>query len=66
MNAGLKNVASAILADVEPRLPARRKILGYFESVIKYGRLSHAGVFFGRQDAALYGRPGGPPLLVKT
>ena len=65
LRACLKSVASAILADVEPWLPARRKKVGHWESLVKYEHSRHADGFSGRQDAALYGRPGGPPLLSK-
>ena len=65
LRAGLKNVASAILADVELRLPARRNRRGGQDGLIQSGCSPAADVFSGRQDAALYGRPGGPPLLFR-
>ena len=58
-------VASAILADVEPWLPARRKTRGPGESRVKFECSQSGDGFSGRQDAALYGRSGGPPLLSK-
>ena len=65
MKAGLNGVASAILADVEPWLPARRKKQGNWESVATSGGSRAADGLSGRQDAALDGRPGGPPLHFK-
>ena len=56
-------VASAILADVEPRLPARRKRREPGESLVNFESSCCAGECSGRQDAALKGRPGGPLLL---
>ncbi len=63
LRAGLKKVASAILADVELRLSAQRNQRGSKGGLIQSGCSPAADVFSGRQDAALYGRPGGPPLL---
>ena len=57
----LKTVASAILADVEPWLPARRNNVAIEKVTVKHERSRHADGISGRQDAALYGRPGGPP-----
>jgi hypothetical protein len=63
--AGLKTVASAILADVEPGFQPSGKILVTMNSLVKSERHRSAGGLSGRQDAALYGTPGGPPLLFK-
>jgi zinc/manganese transport system substrate-binding protein len=65
LRACLKTVASAILADVEPGLPARRKECGEDEGSGEYERSAPRRDFSGRQDATLYGRPGGPPLFFK-
>jgi hypothetical protein len=56
LRACLKIVVSAILADVEPWLPARRKTCGHGNGLVKYIARVRRMVFSGRQDAALYGR----------
>ncbi len=55
-------VASAILADVEPGFQPGGKTVAGEKLPVKSEGLSHAGRLSGRQDAALHGRPGGPPL----
>jgi hypothetical protein len=47
LRAFLKIVASAILADVEPWLPARRKQPGHLQSPVKYGALVVRTIFPG-------------------
>src|SRR5882757_5215931 len=54
--AGLKIVASAILADVEPWLPARRNGRRPPTNCRRIRALPERECFSGRQDAALYGR----------
>ena len=61
--AGLKTVASAILADVESGFQPGGENVAGAKSPVKLDRFRQAGDFSGRQDAALHGRPGGPPLL---
>ena len=63
LSAGLKSVASAILADVEPGFQPGGKIPATEKGLVKSERRRPTNDFSGRQDAALYGRPGGPPLL---
>jgi hypothetical protein len=49
-------VASAILADVEPVRPARRKKRNLAINLVKMSVSAQRTVFPGRQDAGLYGR----------
>ena len=49
-------VALAILADVEPVRPARRKKRNLAINLVKMSVSARQTVFSGRQDAALYGR----------
>jgi hypothetical protein len=49
-------VPSAILADVEPVRPARRKQRLLAINLVKSGVSGRRTVFSGRQDADLYGR----------
>ncbi len=63
LRACLKTVVSAILADVEPGFQPGGNSVESMKGPIKSERFRNADDFSGRQDAALYGRPGGPPLL---
>ena len=61
----LRTVASAILADVGPGFQPGGNASAMSRCLGKIGRDWASVVFSGRQVAALYGRPGGPPLLCK-
>ena len=56
IRACLKRVALAILADVEPVRPARRKKRNLAINLVKMSVSARQTVFPGRQDAGLYGR----------
>jgi hypothetical protein len=58
-------VASAILADVEPGFQPGGIRVAIAKSSGKIEPCCEGDAFSGRQDAALHGRPGGPPLLFK-
>ena len=60
-----ENCGSAILADVEPGFQPGGVGHAKQEQQVKW-RGNDLGDVSGRQDAALYGRPGGLPLLFKT
>jgi len=62
----LKTVASAILADVEPGFQPGGRNVESMNARAKHERFCQPGDFSGRQDAALYGRPGGPPPHFQT
>jgi len=61
----LKTAASAILADVEPGFQPGGENAGSTNRTVKSERFRQTGGFSRRRDAALYGRPGGLPLLFK-
>jgi len=65
LRASLKTVASAILADVEPGFQPGGKNRPREQVSVKLELHHQAGELSGRQAAARYGRPGGPPLLFK-
>src|SRR6266536_1849326 len=65
LGARLKTVASAILADVEPGFQPGGRNHTTENGLAPLERHRHAGDLSGWQDATLYGRPGGPPLLFK-
>ena len=57
-----KSVAAGILPAVEPRLPARRSIISPALRPRNFSVPRCSDICSGRQDAALYGRRGRPPL----
>lgn len=59
----LKTVASPILADVDLGYQPGGKDVVMTNSLVKLERFCERVGFSRRQDAALYGRPGGPPPL---
>ena len=65
LRACLRIVASAILADVEPGFQPGGKGDERTNGPVKSEQFRNVDDYSGRQDAALYGRPGGPPLLFK-
>ena len=62
LRASLKNVASANLADVSRGFQPGGTDRATKKGPVRHERHRSTGVFSGRQDAALHGRSGGPPL----
>ena len=62
LRASLKNVASANLADVSRGFQPGGTDRATKKGPVRLERHRSTGVFSGRQDAALHGRSGGPPL----
>jgi len=62
---GFEKCSVAILGDVEPWLPARRKKRNLAKPLLNMGVLRVWDDFSGGRMPPLYGRPGGLPLLFK-